>query len=580
MKGFFDTFKHDSWVMPYLRKYRFLLVLVLLLGFLTTFTGSALMFTSGYLISRAAQHPFNIMLIYATIVLVRAFGIARPSFKYAERLTSHNWVLRIVSDFRKKLYQSVERDAVAIRQRHQTGDILGLLAEDIAHIENLYLRTVFPLIVGWLLYLFVVIALGTFSWPFAALMALLLGVIVILMPLVSVALNGAREFHQKQTQQRLYTSMTDAVLGVGDWMISGREKDFMDRQTGPLTDMRNLQTADNKFQWWRDLVVQLMIGIIAVVMIYWAGSYFQTSHLALNWIAAFVLAIFPATDAFASIPQGVSEWPVYQDSIKRVNQLDQNVVAPVVQTHLAAEDFKSLTIDHVDFKYADGQQAVLSDIDWTINRGDKVALLGPSGTGKSTLLKLMLGDEQPTKGAVKLNGITIDKLQNDRGKLFGVLDQQPYLFNTTIMNNVRLGNLSATDDQVKAAIKAVELDQLVEGLPNGYNTLVEEAGARFSGGERQRFALARILLQDAPIIILDEPTVSLDPITEHELLNTIFALLRDKTIIWVTHHLEGITHVDSVRFLEHGQFEMIGKPHDLYQTSDRFRSLYDLDKGR
>lgn len=292
MNGFFDTFKHDSWVMPYLRKYRFLLVLVLLLGFLTTFTGSALMFTSGYLISRAAQHPFNIMLIYATIVLVRAFGIARPSFKYAERLTSHNWVLRIVSDFRKKLYQSVERDAVAIRQRHQTGDILGLLAEDIAHIENLYLRTVFPLIVGWLLYLFVVIALGTFSWPFAALMALLLGVIVILMPLVSVALNGAREFHQKKTQQRLYTSMTDAVLGVSDWMISGREKDFMDHQTGPLTDMRDLQTADNKFQWWRDLVVQLMIGVIAVVMIYWAGSYFQTSHLALNWIAAFVLAIF------------------------------------------------------------------------------------------------------------------------------------------------------------------------------------------------------------------------------------------------------------------------------------------------
>ncbi|GAB6093584.1 thiol reductant ABC exporter subunit CydC [Furfurilactobacillus curtus] len=580
MKGFFDTFRHDSWVMPYLRKYRALLVTVLLLGILTTITGSALMFTSGYLISRAAQHPFNIMLIYATTVLVRAFGIARPSFKYAERLTSHNWVLRIVSDFRKKLYQSVERDAVAIRQRHQTGDILGLLAEDINHIENLYLRTVFPLIVGWGLYLFVIIALGTFSWAFAGLMFLLLGVIVIIMPLASVALNGAREFKQKQTQQQLYTAMTDAVLGVGDWMISGRQTDFMERQLTPIKAMGKLQDTDDKFQWWRDLVVQLVIGVIAICMIYWAGNYFNTTHLAINWIAAFVLAIFPATDAFASLPQGVSEWPVYQDSIKRVNQLDQTVPETIPQQQLAVADFETLELKETSFQYESASRPVLDHLNWTIDRGDKVALLGPSGTGKSTLLKLVLGDETPTNGTVTVNGIPIAALQEQRGQLFGVLDQQPYLFNTTILNNVRLGNLNATDEQVRAALKAVELDGLVASLPDGENTVVDEAGARFSGGERQRFALARILLQDAPIIILDEPTVSLDPITEHELLNTVFDLLADKTIIWVTHHLEGITHVKSVRFMEDGQFELAGEPHELYQTSARFRRLYNLDKGR
>ncbi|GKT03149.1 thiol reductant ABC exporter subunit CydC [Furfurilactobacillus entadae] len=579
MKGFFNTFQSDSWVMPYLKKYRPLLLLVLILGALTSITGSALMFTSGYLISRAAQHPFNIMLIYATTVLVRAFGIARPTLKYAERLTSHNWVLRIVSDFRKKLYQSVERDAVAIRQRHQTGDILGLLAEDIDHIENLYLRTVFPLIVGWILYLFVVIAIGTFSWPFAGLMALLLGVIVVIMPLLSVSLNGAREFKQKQTQQKLYTSMTDAVLGVSDWVISGREDDFMARQTAPLKEMMTLQDEDNHFQWWRDLGVQLIILVIAICMIYWAGAYFNTSHLALDWIAAFVLAIFPSTDAFASIPQGVSEWPVYQDSIKRVNQLDQTTGPVISQQSLAPEAVTTIALSHVDFGYT-ADRPVLTDIDWTIHRGDKVALLGPSGTGKSTLLKLILGDETPTSGTVTVNGIDISQLQDERGQLFGVLDQQPYLFNTTIMNNVRLGNLAATDEAVKAAIDAVELTDLVTSLPRGYNTVVDEAGARFSGGERQRFALARILLQDAPIIILDEPTVSLDPITEHELLDTVFKVLHDKTIIWVTHHLEGITHVNDVRFVEAGQFELAGDPHELYKTSARFKRLYNLDKGR
>ena len=148
------------------------------------------------------------------------------------------------------------------------------------------------------------------------------------------------------------------------------------------------------------------------------------------------------------------------------------------------------------------------------------------------------------------------------------------------MNNVRLGNLQATDEQVKAAIEAVELKPLIDSLPAGYETEVQESGTRFSGGERQRLSLARILLQDAPIIILDEPTVSLDPITERHLLDTVFKVLHDKTIIWVTHHLAGVDHVDQVRFLENGVFDLQGTPQDLYRDEPRFRKLYALDAGR
>ncbi|KLD57809.1 cysteine ABC transporter ATP-binding protein, partial [Lactiplantibacillus plantarum] len=117
---------------------------------------------------------------------------------------------------------------------------------------------------------------------------------------------------------------------------------------------------------------------------------------------------------------------------------------------------------------------------------------------------------------------------------------------------------------------------LIDTLPDGYETVVEEGGARFSGGERQRLALARILLQDAPIIILDEPTVSLDPITEAHLLTTVFRVLHDKTILWVTHHLAGVNHVDQVRFLEDGQFDMAGTPSELYANAPRFKRLYKL----
>ncbi|KJW11644.1 thiol reductant ABC exporter subunit CydC [Levilactobacillus spicheri] len=579
MKGFFKTFENDHWVMPYLRKYKGLLGLVLFLGFMTFFCGGALMFNSGYLISRAATHPFNILMIYVPIVLARAFGIGRPAFRYAERLTSHNWVLRIVSDFRKRLYQSVEKQAVAIRQTHQTGDVLSILAEDIDHIENLYLRTVFPLVIGWLLYLFVVIGIGYFNWAFGLLMLLLLGVIVLVMPLLSVAANGKREFQARQVQRRFYTQLTDAVLGLGDWLISGRREAFLQRQDQPIDQIATLRRSDHYFQWWRNFAIQLIFGAAIVLIVWWAGVTFTHNQAEANWVAAFGLALFPTIEPFANMSQGVSEWPVYRDSIQRVNRLDENAPAePAEQTTI--ETPATLRVDHLNFTYAGAQRQVISDLSLTVKPGEKLALLGPSGTGKSTLLKLILGDEQPTSGQVTLNGVPVARLQDQRAQLFGVLDQQPYLFNTTVMNNVRLGNLKATDEDVRRVIKAVELDDLIGSLPDGYNTQVQEAGSRFSGGERQRLSLARILLQDAPIIILDEPTVSLDPITEQHLLDTVFDVLHDKTIIWVTHHLAGIQHVNQVRFIENGQFDMQGTPQELYRTNARFRALYDLDRGR
>lgn len=578
MKEIQRTIQHDHWVMPYLRRYRWLLLLVLFLGFMTFFCGAALMFNSGYLISKAATHPYNILMIYVPIVLARAFGIGRPAFRYAERLTSHNWVLHIVSDFRKRLYQAVEKQAVAIRQTHQTGDVLSILAEDIDHIENLYLRTVFPLVIGWLLYLFVVIGIGVFNWAFGLLMALLLGVIVLVMPLLSVLVNGQREFQAKAIQRTFYTQLTDAVLGLGDWLISGRRRDFLAQQTTPIDEIAALRRQDHHFQWWRNLGIQLFFGAAIILLVWWAGVTFTHDQAQANWVAAFGLALFPTIEPFSAMSQGVSEWPVYQDSIRRVNHLDENEPQSAPQTTITR--FEQMTITHVSFTYPGAQRRVLTDLSLDLHAHEKLALLGPSGTGKSTLLKLILGDEQPTHGQVQLNGVPVAQLQQQRAHLFGVLDQQPYLFNTTVLNNVRLGNLQASEADVTAALKAVELDGLIASLPNGLQTQVKEAGSRFSGGERQRLALARILLQDAPIIILDEPTVSLDPITEQHLLDTVFEVLADKTIIWVTHHLMGIHHVNQVRFIENGQFDMQGTPAELYRDNARFRALYDLDQGQ
>lgn len=579
MKKFLQQLREDSWVLPYLRKNKKLLVLVIFLGFMTVFCGTALMFTSGYLISRSAQHPTNVLLVYVPIVLTRAFGIGRPTFRYVERLTSHNWVLKLVSNLRRKLYQSLESTTMTIRQKYQTGDVLAVLADDIDHIENLYLRTIFPIIIGWLLYLAVGIFIGTYNWLVGILMLVLFGCITILVPIISLIFNGVRMQNERKLQQKFYTELTDTVLGLSDWVIANRQKDLIAKQDILINQQSHLKRINHHFDWWRDFIIQLIVVLIVIGMLWFTSLEFGSNVKTVNWIAAFVLAIFPLIDAFKAISEGLAEVPIHHNSLVRMNSYqNSNSNINDIPNEVIPQNLK-IDIKNVSYTYPVNAEATFKNLNLVIPMGSKIAVLGPSGAGKTTLLNMILGDLNPQLGSITLGGENISKWQTKRSTIFAVLDQRPYLFNTTILNNIRLGNLGATDEQVKAAIAAVGLKEMVEALPNGYLTIMTEGGQRFSGGEQQRFALARILLQDTPIIILDEPTVSLDPITENSILETVFKLFKDKTIIWVTHHLIGINHVDQVVFLNDGKIEMHGQPNDLYRTNQKFKQLLDLDRG-
>lgn len=571
--------KHDTWVKPYLKQYKFLLATVLFLGVLTTFCGGALMFTSGYTIDKSATRPYNILMIYPAILLTRAFGIGRPTFKYIERLRSHNWVLRVTSNLRTRLYQTVEQDAAFFSEKYQSGNILGLLSEDIDHLQNLYLRTVFPTVVGILLVVIITIGIGYFDWWFGLFILLLLLIEVLWAPLLSTSIEAARRERQKTLKDQLYTELTDNILGANDWVLSGRKADFQKTTQTTINQLNASKLISKKFGWKRDFYLQLVLGIIFLVLIVFTNLHFTSTQAQANYVAAFVLAIAPVGETIIPISQGFEEYPMYRDSVKRLNQLHPTPQKLPPQQQLAPADFQTLTIQNLQFEYDATTPVLVRNFNQTIQRGEKLALIGPSGSGKTTLLQLINGDLAPQKGAVLVNQINVRALQNNRQQLFAFLNQQPFLFNTSILNNVRLGNENKSDQQVRDAIAAVKMQDLVESLPQGYDTSVQEAGARFSGGEQQRLSLARILLQDAPIVLLDEPTVGLDPITEHDLLQTIFTVLQDKTIIWVTHHLQGINHVDQVIFWNQGQIEMAGNPQHLYQTNAHFQELYRMDQG-
>lgn len=579
-KNYLLLSKEDHWVRPFFKKYKWLLLLVIFLGFLTFFAASALMFTSGYLISRSAAKPENILMVYVPIVLTRAFGIARPTLRYVERLGSHNWVLKMTSDIRLKLYQSMETRAAKSKSEYQTGNILGLLAEDIEHIQNLYLRTIFPAIVALILYIAIVIALGVFSIPLALLMLLLIGIILIVLPLTSVLVNNARVYRQKAKKHVLYNQLTDAVLGVGDWQYSGRYQEFLTGYNEAEGDVRKEDKVMKQYSRRESLLKQVIFGLIVIVLFVWAGNYFgETGEIKyLNWIAAFILAFFPLIDAFAPVSDSLKELPLYEDTVRRLSELPSiEEEEKVTSEELILCDGMRIQFKNVDFRYSNQQKYLLKEFELDISEEKVTAILGKSGVGKTTLSKLLRGDLVPEKGQVLINGCLTSELREQQSTIIGVLNQSPHIFNTSIRNNIRLGNLEATEEEIELAAKQAGLVPVYEKLPLGLDTLVEESGKRFSGGEQQRIALARILLQDAPIIIIDEPTIGLDPITEKQLLETVFRVLKGKTVLWITHHLVGTHYADQIVFLEEGKISMSGTQKELLENNSKFNELYKLD---
>ncbi|WP_353854221.1 thiol reductant ABC exporter subunit CydC [Bacillus sp. Bos-x628] len=568
-----------GWFIPYIKENQKLFALVIFLGAVAVFSASMLMFTSGFLISKAATRPENILMVYVPIVAVRTFGISRSAARYAERLASHQLILTMIEKMRVRLYDMAERSAK--QKRLGTGEMLGLLSEDVERLQDAYLKTIFPSIGALLLYAASIGALGRFSWSFAGLMLLYMALLVFVFPYITVLVNRARQIQMKKGRNELYSHLTDAVMGVSDWLFSGRQKDFVEGYEQKEALLLKLEAAKHRFIRLRQFLVQLVVGGAVVMVVYWSGSVVQSGSMSHTLIAAFVLVLFPLTEAFMPLSDAAGEIPVYQQSVSRLTHYEKQSYEgsfdKVALNQSTVPDDQMVCFDQVFFGYEE-QNQVLQGLSFSLKQGESLALLGKSGAGKSTVLKLLEGAVLPNQGFVSIQGMPVQRIQEHISDYVSVLNQQPYLFDTSVLNNIRLGSPEATEEQVKEAARQVQLHDKIESLPEGYQTGVQETGVRFSGGERQRIALARILLKNTPIVVLDEPTVGLDPRTERDLLKTIFHVLKGKTVIWITHHLTGCEACDQIMFIENGQIEMKGHHQELLKESLRYQRLYQMDR--
>ena len=568
-----------AWVRSYLASSKKLLALILVLGVTTVVFAVGLMFVAGYLISASADNAFSLLMLNIPLAFVQIFGLGKPIVRYVERLKSHEWVLRLTSDLRLRLFRAVQKHEREYR-RHRTGELLGSLASDIEHVQNLYLRTVFPVLIAWLAGVLLVIIAGVCSFALGLFALGMLVVLCVLLPLLAVALNRARIDQVNETRAGLYASVTDQVLGAQDVAIAGRGSEtsqrFMDQLDRVRGEERTLECHDR----WRLVLVQVLLLVSITVLIMWSASTFGgTQGGQANWIIAIALGFFPIIEVFAPLSQQFEEGLSHLDSLKRLSERDVLAAASSQDApNVELEAPYTIELDALEFSY-EANQPTLKSLSLTIPYGQKLAILGKSGSGKSTLARLIHGDLEPTAGTITIAGTPVRDLAPAIWDYVGFVSQDSYIFAMSIMDNLRIGKPNLSDAEAWEVLELVGLKALVQSLPHGLETMADEAGLNFSGGQRQRLVLARVLLQDPPIIVLDEPTVGLDPLTEQRVLDTILRVFATKTLIFITHHLQGIDAFDRVLFFEDGALIMDGSPAQLEQTSERYQKLRAFDRG-
>lgn len=573
----------NSIIRTEIKKNKSMMVLVVILGILSTVSGAALMYVSGFLISKSSLRIGNILMLQVPTVLTRTFSLSQSTFAYLQRLTSHNLVLGIIEKMRSRVYKILEPHALKLKKEYKSGDLLGLIAEDIEHLQNIYLKTIFPSIVSLVLYVVFVTLMFGYDMSYAILATLFGLFIIFIVPFVSLTFTCRNFQVMKEAKYDLYKNFTSAIFGISDWISSNRVNDFMNEYQEKETRLLKKETKIKIFVHFRENLVNFIAGLTVFYMVYSCWSMTLNDSIENVYIASFCMMALSVMSVSVMTSESVAHIPGYEVSIKRVKDFYANEQDDVdIDKALENKEGNVIDIENVTFAYENGKN-VLDNISLSIKKGEKVAILGRSGVGKSTLVKLLTGTYTDYTGSISVLGkVPTEKML---GTKISLLNQKPYLFDMTIRENLKLALLDkkeeVTDDEINSKIEESleksQLTRLISELPEGINTNVFETGSRFSGGERQRIAFARTLIQNNELLLLDEPTVGLDPKTEHELLKTIFETNRDKTIVWITHHLNSIKYMDRIIFIKDGKVEMNGTHEELYQTNEKYRKLYDMD---
>lgn len=561
--------------------------LSVLLSALTIGSSVALIGVSAWLISTAAIAT-SVADLGVAVVATRLFGITRALFRYLERLVSHNVTFRLLARLRVWFYEHLEPLAPARLMEYKSGDLLARVIGDVETLENFYVRVISPSLTAIFIGLSVALFFASFYPTIAFVLLgffLTLGLILPLLAQRVSRASGARLIAQRADLQ---TQLVDGIQGLADLLAFGRGPDRSARIAA--TGMRYGSTQK---QLARLSAVHSALGTLLTNLGLWLVLFLVIPQVTAGnlpgvMLGTFALMTFASFEAVLPLPLAAQLWNASRQAAQRLFEVvdaepaisepvnsDQLLVS--TDQHSPLAQVPALQITDLNFAYPNQTTPALRNISFTVPEGKSVAIVGPSGAGKSTLANLLFRFWEYESGEIRLGGAALKSLnQVEVRKCFALVSQNSYFFNTSIHENLRVARPSLDRTEMEAAARLAQIHAFIAALPKGYETFVGEQGLRLSGGERQRLAIARALLKDAPILILDEPTANLDPLTERQVLATLFEVMHGKTALLITHRLIGLERMDEILVMDRGQIVERGTHADLLVRGGLYRRLWDL----
>lgn len=496
------------------------------------------------------------------LVLVSIFGGAVTSSN-SKMLQTHAGYF-MAADRRISIADKLKRVPMGFFNSNSLGQLSGVCTTVVGSIENMVPMVLVNILGGLITTAVFTLVILIFDWRIG-----LITLVGILLYLAVVSAMEKKSALIAADTQKAQTALTEAVLedvqGMGvvkSFNLSGRG----DRKLQEAVEEKRRADLEVEqvmipYTAAQEAVLQLAsVLMMLAAVVFWANGTMSLANALMVLVMAFL--VFNQIKAFG---MGVSMLRMAAASIDRTLETEQ---MPRMDEHGKAVSPKThdITFDHVSFSYENKQ--ILHDINVTLPDKTTTAIVGPSGSGKSTLCNLIARFWDVDSGCVKIGGVdvrdyTLESLMNQISMVF----QNVYLFADTIENNIKFGCPDATHEQVVSAAKKACCDDFIEALPDGYDTVIGEGGASLSGGEKQRISIARAMLKDAPIVILDEATANVDPENEDRLQKAIEALTRDKTIIMIAHRLKTVRHADQILVIDHGCIVQQGKHDALIRQS-------------
>ncbi|WKV73107.1 thiol reductant ABC exporter subunit CydD [Streptomyces sp. PCS3-D2] len=553
----------------------------LLLGALAVGCSVGLMAVSGWLISRASEQP-PVLYLMVAVTATRAFGMGRAVFRYAERLVSHDAVLRMLADLRVSVYRRLGRIAPAGLREHRRGDLLARLVADADALQDYWLR--------WLLPVGTAVLVGTGSVAFTtwllpeagAVLAVGLLAAGVGVPLVSGACARRAERRLAPARGELATRVADLLTGTAELTVAGALADRKGRvreSDGVLTRIAARGAAAGGLGGG---LSALVCGLTVVAAAAVAATAVHDGRLSGVAMAVAVLTPLAAFEAVTGLPLAVQYRQRVRRSAERVYEvIDTPVpVAEPAQPAAAPASPFPVRLAGLSARHPGQERDALRGLDLTLEAGRRIAVVGPSGSGKTTLAQVMLRFLDPAEGSYSLGGADARTLDGDDVRaLVGLCAQDAHLFDSSVRENLRLARTAASEEQLREALAAARLLEWAEGLPDGLDTLVGEHGERISGGQRQRLALARALLADFPVLVLDEPAEHLDLATADALTADLLAATEGRTTVLITHRLAGLETVDEVLVLDGGEVVQRGGYAELAAVEGPLRRMLERERA-